>query len=613
MSRVLLRPTFIGVALYLVFLGATFHIGVQPPIKLLSVILLTILSSFCLLAHFLKHWDWHRSPFDLALLLWLAALLLSTSANPDPLRRTLLASWYMLLYILFYYGLNDLLANRAIHHELMVQTLNLTAVLLVIFGLIQTFMILTTTGELIRPEALFGNTNAYANVLIMLIPFGLIRIFQTTGLSRLLFFIHSLLATVLVILSQSRGSWLGYGVMLLSLLILFLYEKDYLSVVALKKLWHSLSQFKRMLVISGLSVCAITLLFMGIWFYNSFSASGRSLNLRTYIWDFAIEQFQANPLTGTGLFTFGRELPLADAGAVPPRNVHSHAHSLPLNIAAEMGVFGLIALAASFILLIKALRSNWKQASSKQRTILIPAIAALLGTLTHYLIDLPVMMPIIALIALFILVLATTPFNPKPILNSTVKRLYGLTAFLLTAGIIITGFWGAYTNFKYIQLALTMEHTEDFIDLALGLDQIIALDPQMPIYYEQQALAFAIAASEAQAADQTTYLLRSVESFQTFLSFEPYYSLDWANLAAVYASLGDLDQAQQAIQQALDLAPDYEWYLQMQSLYQGDIQRIPAQVKIPIYAYHGNMQGAQFLRLATTPAFVPQLFSRELK
>jgi O-antigen ligase len=41
---------------------------------------------------------------------------------------------------------------------------------------------------------------------------------------------------------------------------------------------------------------------------QSLSAAGRTADLRTYIYDAAITMFTEKPVTGYGLFTFGRGL-----------------------------------------------------------------------------------------------------------------------------------------------------------------------------------------------------------------------------------------------------------------------------------------------------------------
>ena len=66
---------------------------------------------------------------------------------------------------------------------------------------------------------------------------------------------------------------------------------------------------------------------------ESFGIAGRTLELRTWIYDTAIQLFDERPLTGHGLFTFGAGL--SRLNSLPPLEPHSHAHDVILHVAAE--------------------------------------------------------------------------------------------------------------------------------------------------------------------------------------------------------------------------------------------------------------------------------------
>jgi len=92
--------------------------------------------------------------------------------------------------------------------------------------------------------------------------------------------------------------------------------------------------------------------------------AGRALLLRTAtqapallarqeFWPVAVAAFQASPLWGRGPGTFPSEF--MRANSVPPQRPFLHAHSVPLNLAAENGLIGLAAAAAALAALAWAL------------------------------------------------------------------------------------------------------------------------------------------------------------------------------------------------------------------------------------------------------------------
>jgi hypothetical protein len=80
------------------------------------------------------------------------------------------------------------------------------------------------------------------------------------------------------------------------------------------------------------------------------------LRLRVDNWQTAIWAWQSSPLTGVGLGSYGqatRAVPLTVG------NLPAHAHSLPLEWLAELGIVGLLAAAAAIAWLIDLLRRLW--------------------------------------------------------------------------------------------------------------------------------------------------------------------------------------------------------------------------------------------------------------
>ena len=168
-----------------------------------------------------------------------------------------------------------------------------------------------------------------------------------------------------------------------------------------RRIWAALPRWQKVALIA-LALLAAT--GGAVVLINSLSIGGRGLDLRTWLYETAMQMFAQRPLTGNGLFTFGAGL--SRLNSLPPLEPHSHAHNVILQVAAELGVVGLIALAltawAALHALLRAIRRPVDP-------ITVMGIAAFAGFATHQMFDLPAMMPTIALAALIALLLAVTP------------------------------------------------------------------------------------------------------------------------------------------------------------------------------------------------------------
>jgi hypothetical protein len=125
-----------------------------------------------------------------------------------------------------------------------------------------------------------------------------------------------------------------------------------LAVLALAVL--ALRRRRRALLVIGLAALAVGLVVVAM--SRSDIAELDPLRLRVDNWQTAVWAWRSSPLTGVGLGSYGqatRAVPLAVG------NLPAHAHSLPLEWLAEMGVVGLLAAAAAIAWLIDLLRRLW--------------------------------------------------------------------------------------------------------------------------------------------------------------------------------------------------------------------------------------------------------------
>ncbi len=511
------------IILYLVLLGGTYNGILTGSNRLITVLLMGAAVIAWLWMR--RGWRWHRTALDGAILLWCAAFAISLAGNLDQWRRIAIGLYFMGIYIGAWYVLEDLLANHALRREWLIDGLLIAGAPVVFFGYAQVYSALLNGAALPRPVSILGNANALAALLVLLIPFILGRLMTARApLARVSLSIYGVSVLGLIGLSFSRGGWIGAAAALAVWVIL---------TPSLRRLWSRLPH----LIQWALAGCGVLALLVGLYvIVESLGISGRSIDVRMWIYETAIQTFREQPLTGSGLFSFGADL--ARLNSLPPSEPHSHAHNLILHVAAEMGIVGLAALLLTAWMVLRSLRRE-------RDPITVMGAAALAGFVVHQMFDLPAMMPTIALVALIALALML-PAEGEPIRGRWQPALLGIGGLALT----LAGLWSAFTYSGYLSV-VSSGANGDYNAAAEQLQPFIDGDPSLAIYPKQQGMLFALAAAagDPQAAQS------AADDFERYTQLEPSYASGWANLAAMEQALGQSDAALAAMREAAALAP----------------------------------------------------------
>ena len=619
-KRLLPSLYFTFLFLYLMSpLGATFNGVIVPDTHLFSFVLLGISVGLWLWIRIRRRWSWHRTAFDFIFILWGVAFVVSVLANWETVRRSVIGLWYMLAYIGVWYILHDILSNRGISRKLLVDALLNAGTLVILFSFIQ----LANQKTFSAPVSIIGNPNALGAILLGLTPFAVQRAVSANHKAgRIGWGLYSIVVIVNLLLTLSRGAWLGMFTALGLLIILLLRHHEMLSVSRLKSWWQQLPiLYRRFSMLIILMVLVVSII-AGALLINSFSISARRPELRTRLWNSALVQFAEKPITGQGFYTFGRDYGLSIS--IPPEQSHAHAHSVPLNIMAEMGLIGLGAFIITGMSVFRLILHRWQEVDGEERLIWIPSIATLVGFGVHHLFDLPSMMPVVALVGLLVLVTVCDPFDPEPVDNKLIdenkpesqpavwfNRLPTIGMIVVLAGLFVSGLWSSgvyqdYLNAMRISFRQSDERTDtevldDYRKTVNLLDGVIAQDPLMPIYHQQQAFVWGLI---AESGDNEA-IQNGIKVYQQFLSLEPNHAISWANLSALQWQSGDSDSATQSIDRAIQLAPSYQLFQKNLQLYNGDIERDTTDV--PRYIYNQNFARFEFLREPLNTTFLPQV------
>lgn len=549
----------VGLALlmfYLSVMGATWNGVLMPPLKWLNLALIAGLALLWLIARRRGRWTWHRNPLDGALLLWALAFGVALLANLESWRRIVMGLWYVGLYVGVWFVLADALTNRALRRETLIDALLLGGLAVVAFGYVQMWLQgLRFTGSVIG--SVIGNPNSLGAYLIVLLGLGAGRwLGAGSRLARGVLGGYLLLIVILLLLTFSRGAWIGGAATVIVLGGLALLDRGAVSWDWLRDWWRARAASLRTGLL-GLSMALIAggLAFAVLVAWPIFSAPGRDPGLRLALWSGAAQMFGERPLSGHGLFTFGQQLPRIQSQ--PPRQPHSHAHNGPLHIAAELGLPGLAALVASVGVLLAAMRRNWRAVPARQRLTLAGALAASMGYGFHHLVDLPAMMPLIALVGLLALSVATAPLDPIPARVGWRQQGPPRLVALLLAALLVSGVWSASIYDSYdaaIRHVLADDApVRDYRGGAQRMQAAVDADPSLALYHSQQGYLYALAALEN---GDDSALPSAIRAYERLTELEPGYAVGWANLGAVYWAAGDPVAALAAFENAVQAAPD---------------------------------------------------------
>lgn len=550
---------------YAIAIGTNFNGILNPDFHTLTLVLIGLTTATWLLLHWRRGWVWHRTPLDNVMLLWIAAFGLSLVANLEVWRRIGIGLWYVTAYIGVWYMLHDLIANNGLSRDTLVDGLLICGLVVLIFGFIQSRNWFTISLPLMvsrtlpfglpRPVSTFGNANTLANFLVVLIPFALTRAISARLLfGRIVMGIYSLLALLLLFLTYSRGGWLGMAAGIFVWAVLLLAQRNMLSFKELAVWWGRQKSRSRIItLVAAMLSLGVALAVLTI-FLSSLNAAGRTSDLRTYLYDTALTMFSEKPLTGHGLFTFGRGL--VRLQSVPPTTPHSHAHNAPLHIAAEMGIVGLVALFATLSVMVWSAWRNWRDMSSRQRSLVSAAAGAVVAFAVHQLTDVPATTPAIVLAGLVALVLLLTPVNLIPLASQLRRISHSLLMAGLWIVLLISGLWSSQIYAQYINVLHYAVDTKDFRGAATQMQPVIAADPNLSLSYKEQGLLLGLAANEG---DQQS-AREGIAAYQQFLALDPDYAIVWANMAALQWQLDERDEAFKSMEQAVKLAPE-SWQL----------------------------------------------------
>ncbi|RMG80960.1 MAG: tetratricopeptide repeat protein, partial [Chloroflexi bacterium] len=240
----------------------------------------------------------------------------------------------------------------------------------------------------------------------------------------------------------------------------------------------------------------------------------------------------------------------------------------------------------------------------------LAAVAGLSGFTVHHLVDMPAMMPAIALVGIVLILYLAMMQQPIQLRWKPIQLSQPILIILFWGILLISGWWSSEQYRKYILILSAATRSDGYIAAAQDLQSLIDADPSMAIYQMQQAFLYGMA-----AVDNPEYTDDAIAAYEKFLQLEPNHAVSWANLAALYKQAGHDAEALTAIERALELAPQAKLFQRNLMVYQseqGDIVFYePNTLWVEDYPVGVNFSRFQYLREALGRQYLPQVGAPE--
>lgn len=496
------------------------------------------------------------TPLDLPILGVLLVTALTTLVSAE---RRLGVEQLLLVcsYVLFYYLMTDVVARRGSRDDLLA-AIALVGIVIGLAGVaeyLNWYLNLradpawSTLGlgwlppQTYRVGLLLANPNSLALYLVVVVP--LIAAWALNADSwpaRAVLALAGLPAVITLVLTFSRGGWLGMtgagGCWIVA------------GIVTLAHRWRALDRRTRFLS-AGTPLVVIALLAIVIpVLWQGMGERAGSNTIRQRVWSAAWKAMLARPLTGYGPATFPLSL-MRYRDPQKPVHIYEHALSTYLNLGAEQGAVGLLALAAVGVMAGISFRRAWRHtADVGRRVLLLASVSSLIGLSIHGAVDNFLHRPAIVLPALFALaVLAVEAARAGK--SRLPTRSQWATVGLMGLAVITVGAW-VWTDGAYLHhhRAVVAAAADDWAMASQELEAAVRWDPAYTFYHHQLGRVYG-----ELAMDDPAYLPRAIAAYRWGHADNDFYALNHASLAALYGQAGDWEQAVQETQRAVALDP----------------------------------------------------------
>ncbi len=300
-----------------------------------------------------RKWSFRRTPLDIPFFVFFVTILLSflfslkLSVSLSDLRGEFLTQ-----VLLFYTLVNCIKEDRQV--KTLLTVLMGASFFLTLYGIVAYF---SQGGELLKLTYRLGSLHqgyeAYAQYLIMVLPFNILALFYFTGYrERVVLLAIALSHSLALYLTHTRGAWLTFGV-----------ELPLIVLIAIRS-WPG--KTAAILIMIVVPFFMFNVLPSDVVWHGSKGISLREADIhlntgtaRIVMWKAAVEELAKNPFQGAG---YGKGNFRRRFEGRPFAGMEQ-AHNTFINTAIQLGIQGLFAL---LFIIYAVLRDSWRGWKERQ-------------------------------------------------------------------------------------------------------------------------------------------------------------------------------------------------------------------------------------------------------
>ena len=521
-------------------------------------------------------WQIQQTSLDASLLAIIVALVLSACFSLDPSRSWRMFWNWSVCILVFYIAivfLRTIQPNPVpiiIVYLLILAVITLIAYITLVRWTVEWYAIFGLNlglPQLPRAASFYGGPNMLAILLNfgLLLGWGVCQNYKKSywQIALLLFLMPALLLT------GSRSGWLGF---LVGVFVLF------------GAGWWRRQNAPLTVKAIGRFLGTLVVLVLVLWFML-FMIRPETLRMsdnffvlyRAEFWSIAWRMWLEQPLLGQGLDTFGSFFLLYNP-SVPPAFPFRAAHSLWMSLLAETGIVGASAAISCWLLLGRWL---WNRRQSYNWSPFKLSLLATLAAFTvHATFDTPDL-PILFLTALWLAMLMTSdgavcqPGFPTWLTVWTVP---------LWCLLLLVGAWVYPAMREYEEGVAAVRDG----DRHMAVTHFANAQSRTPYIDTGTALAQGLTYGWL-ASEDVDYLSQAIVAYENLIAHEPGWPTNYANLAALYWQMGEVEQALMLMARAQSIAPKIPLYTLNLALWQEEIDQ--QQAAIANYRELVQMQG----------------------
>ena len=474
--------------------------------------------------------QWTDPGLYLAILVFWAGLSFIWSIHP---LRTVIEWVQLLSYAIAYF------AMRQLDEEFKEKALrigSITAVILAVYGILQFVLIASQ-----RVQATFTNPNPFGTYLAMFFLFLWSQHLREESRAR---FISSVILLTAVVLSGSKGTYLA--IFVASSLVYFSLPKSNAKTILIQTIKLVAATTVSVALIFFLTPLIQEKVSFGTRFLESLvrmNSFNTSSSARVQFWKVAWELFLNRPLTGYGYGSyFASHFIKYQVGDIYSRFAHNHY----LQLAAELGLPGLLLFGAFCLLILKHAYAQIKQ--QPENPLVYGAIAAFAVFLFHVFIEFSWNFPAVPIVFFAmagVISVEHRPIEPvekerKRLVTNNLTTVLLLLTFFLVASLIVS----LQLNEKGLKTANEGHYDQALPDFERSFQIAPYSSPNRSIMAEIYYRKYQESQNKADLDCAIDYARQSV-------ALAPYGGKEHHLLAILYFTDKQLDQAEQQYQLAI--------------------------------------------------------------